>query len=206
MEPPEHARAAAPGASGDPLVGRLLDGRYRILARVARGGMASVYEATDTRLDRTVAVKVMHPGLGDDQEFAERFVREARAAARLNHPHVVGVYDQGDDTSDGTDTVFLVMEYVPGHTLRDVIRKESPMAPRRALVLLEPVVSALAAALTAFAAGALREQRKARRLIEFAKALPAIRSGVARDLMARSGAFELAVAACVAALWLLLGR
>ncbi len=149
MEPPEHARAgaaAAPGAPGDPLVGRLLDGRYRIGARVARGGMASVYEATDTRLDRTVAVKVMHPGLGDDQEFAERFVREARAAARLNHPHVVGVYDQGDDTSDGQDTVFLVMEYVPGHTLRDVIRKEAPMPPTRALALLEPVVSALAAA------------------------------------------------------------
>ena len=146
MEPPEHARAAAPGVSGDPLVGRLLERRYRIGARVARGGMASVYEATDIRLDRTVAVKVMHPGLGDDQEFAERFVREARAAARLNHPHVVGVYDQGDNTSDGTDTVFLVMEYVPGHTLRDVIRKESPMAPRRALALLEPVVSALAAA------------------------------------------------------------
>ena len=149
MEPPEHARAAAapaPGAAGDPLVGRLLDGRYRIGARVARGGMASVYEATDTRLDRTVAVKVMHPGLGDDQEFAERFVREARAAARLNHPHVVGVYDQGDDTSDGQDTVFLVMEYVPGHTLRDVIRKEAPMPPTRALALLEPVVSALAAA------------------------------------------------------------
>jgi serine/threonine-protein kinase len=128
------------------MVGRLLDGRYRILSRVARGGMASVYEATDTRLDRTVAVKVMHPGLGDDQEFAQRFVREARAAARLNHPHVVGVYDQGDDTSDGTDTIFLVMEYVPGHTLRDVLRKEAPMAPARALALLEPVVSALAAA------------------------------------------------------------
>ena len=146
MEPSEHARAAAPGVAGDPMVGRLLDRRYRIGARVARGGMASVYEATDTRLDRTVAVKVMHPGLGDDQEFAERFVREARAAARLNHPHVVGVYDQGDDTSDGTDTVFLVMEYVPGHTLRDVIRKEAPMPPSRALALLEPVVSALAAA------------------------------------------------------------
>lgn len=146
MEPSEHARAAAPGAAGDPMVGRLLDGRYRILARVARGGMASVYEATDTRLDRTVAVKVMHPGLGDDQDFAQRFVREARAAARLNHPHVVGVYDQGDDTSDGTDTIFLVMEYVPGHTLRDVLRKEAPMAPARALALLEPVVSALAAA------------------------------------------------------------
>ena len=77
----------------------------------------------------------MHPGLGDDQEFAERFVREARAAARLNHPHVVGVYDQGDDTSDGQDTVFLVMEYVPGHTLRDVIRKEAPMPPVKALAL-----------------------------------------------------------------------
>lgn len=146
MEPSEHARATASGAAGDPLVGRLLDGRYRIGARVARGGMASVYEATDTRLDRLVAVKVMHPGLGDDQEFAQRFVREARAAARLNHPHVVGVYDQGDDDSDGTDTVFLVMEYVPGHTLRDVVRKEAPMPPARALALLEPVVSALAAA------------------------------------------------------------
>lgn len=151
MEPPEHARTAAPGPSatpggGDPLVGRLLDRRYRIGPRIARGGMASVYEATDTRLDRTVAVKVMHPGLGDDDDFAQRFVREAKAAARLNHPNVVGVYDQGDDTSDGTDTVFLVMEYVPGHTLRDVIRKEAPMPPARALALLEPVVSALAAA------------------------------------------------------------
>ena len=142
MEPSEHARAAAPGHAGDPLVGRLLDGRYRIGPRIARGGMASVHEATDIRLDRTVAVKVMHPGLGDDDEFAQRFVREARAAARLNHPHVVGVYDQGDD--DGT--VFLVMEYVPGHTLRDVVRKEAPMPPSRAVALLEPVVSALAAA------------------------------------------------------------
>ncbi|CAA9383023.1 MAG: Probable serine/threonine-protein kinase pknL [uncultured Nocardioides sp.] len=142
MEPSEHARPPAPGHAGDPLVGRLLDGRYRIGPRIARGGMASVHEATDTRLDRTVAVKVMHPGLGDDDEFAQRFVREARAAARLNHPNVVGVYDQGDD--DGT--VFLVMEHVPGHTLRDVVRKEAPMPPSRAVALLEPVVSALAAA------------------------------------------------------------
>ncbi len=141
MEPPEHARGAGRAAT-DALVGRLLDRRYRIGPRIARGGMASVYEATDIRLDRTVAVKVMHPGLGDDDDFAQRFVREARAAARLNHPHVVGVYDQGDD--DGV--VFLAMEYVPGHTLRDVIRKEAPMSPSRALSLLEPVVSALAAA------------------------------------------------------------
>lgn len=139
MEPNERAQRAV---SGDPMVGRLLDGRYLIGPRIARGGMAGVYEATDTRLDRTVAVKVMHAGLGDDDEFSRRFVREARAAARLNHPHVVAVHDQGDD--DGT--LFLVMEFVPGHTLRDVIRKEAPMAPLRALSLLEPVVSALAAA------------------------------------------------------------
>ena len=92
----------ATGWRDDPLIGRLLDGRYRIGARVARGGMASVYEATDLRLDRTVAVKVMHPGLGDDDEFAARFVREARSAARLSHPNVVAVYDQGEE--DGTSS------------------------------------------------------------------------------------------------------
>jgi serine/threonine-protein kinase len=124
------------------MAGRLLDGRYRIGPRIARGGMASVYEATDLRLDRTVAVKVMHPGLGDDDEFAARFVREARSAARLSHPNVVAVYDQGDE--DGT--VYLAMELVDGITLRDVIRKESPMPPARALALLDPVLSALAAA------------------------------------------------------------
>jgi serine/threonine-protein kinase len=137
-----HARKGTAAATGDPLIGRLLDGRYRIGARIARGGMASVYEATDLRLDRTVAVKVMHPGMGDDEEFAARFVREARAAARLSHPNVVAVYDQGDE--DGT--VFLAMELVPGHTLRDLIRKESPMPPARALTLLDPVLSALASA------------------------------------------------------------
>jgi len=126
----------------DPLVGRLLDGRYQIGARIARGGMAGVYEATDVRLDRTVAVKVMHPGMADDGDFAARFVREARAAAKLSHPNVVAVFDQGDE--DGT--VYLAMEYVPGHTLRDVIRKEAPMPPAKALALLEPVLSALGAA------------------------------------------------------------
>ena len=132
----------APASVSDPLVGRLLDGRYRISGRIARGGMATVYEAMDLRLDRTVAIKVMHPGLGDDDEFAGRFVSEARSAARLSHPNVVAVYDQGND--DGT--VFLAMEMVPGHTLRDTIGKEAPMSPARALALLEPVVSALAAA------------------------------------------------------------
>ncbi len=128
--------------AADPLIGRVLDGRYRVGPRIARGGMATVYEALDLRLDRVCAVKVMHSGLGDDHDFASRFVREARSAARLSHPNVVGVFDQGDD--DGT--LFLAMEYVPGHTLRDVIRKEAPMAPAKALTLIEPVLAALGAA------------------------------------------------------------
>jgi serine/threonine-protein kinase len=126
----------------DHLSGRVLDNRYLIGSRIARGGMATVYEANDLRLDRTVAVKVMHPGLGDDDEFAARFVAEARSAAKLSHPNVVSVFDQGND--DGT--VFLAMELIPGHTLRDTIGKEAPLSPARTLALLEPVVSALAAA------------------------------------------------------------
>jgi serine/threonine protein kinase/beta-lactam-binding protein with PASTA domain len=126
----------------DPMIGRTLEGRYLVGARVARGGMATVYEATDLRLDRVCALKVMHAGLGDDDDFAGRFVREARAAARLSHPNVVSIFDQGDD--DGT--VFLAMEYVRGHTLRDLIRSEAPMPPARALALLDPVLAALAAA------------------------------------------------------------
>ena len=128
--------------TSDYLVGRTLDGRYRVGARVARGGMATVYEALDTRLDRVVALKVMHGGLGDDNDFAHKFVQEARAAARLSHPNVVAVFDQGDD--DGT--LFLAMEYVPGHTLREVVRDNAPMKPARALDLLAPILSALSAA------------------------------------------------------------
>ena len=105
MQQDRHAQAGDAAGTSDPMNGRLLDGRYRVGARIARGGMAGVYEATDHRLDRLCAVKVMHPGLGDDEEFAARFVREARSAARLDHPNVVAVFDQGDD--DGT--VFLVI-------------------------------------------------------------------------------------------------
>ncbi|TQK70649.1 MULTISPECIES: Stk1 family PASTA domain-containing Ser/Thr kinase [unclassified Nocardioides] len=143
------ARPGDPARIQDHQHGRLLDGRYRIGIRIARGGMASVYEAVDTRLDRTVAVKIMHPGLGDsttqdDDSFARRFVSEAKAAARISHPNVVAVFDQGRDESDGT--VYLVMEYVPGHTLRDTVTKDAPMSPERALALLDPVLSALGAA------------------------------------------------------------
>ena len=128
--------------SADALIGRVLDGRYLVGPKIARGGMATVYEATDLRLDRTVAVKVMHAGLADDEEFVARFQREARSAARLAHHNVVAVFDTGDDHG----TLFLVMEYVPGLTLRDLIRKEAPLSPAKALAMIEPVLSALAAA------------------------------------------------------------
>ena len=137
-------------STSDPLVGHVLDGRYQILHRIARGGMATVYSATDTRLDRMVAVKVMHVGLGDDADFARKFDREARAAARLSHPHVVSVFDQGDGArSDGSVDVgrpYIVMELVEGRTLRSVISREAPLSPQRALSMIEPVLSALAAA------------------------------------------------------------
>ena len=98
--------------------------------------MATVYRAVDTRLTRTVALKVMHVGLGDDAEFARKFDREARAAARLSHPNVVSVFDQGTD--DGRP--YIVMEYVEGRTLRDVINREAPLPPLRALEIIEPVL------------------------------------------------------------------
>src|SRR5512141_3364622 len=101
----------------DPLEGRLLDGRYSVRSRIARGGMATVYLALDRRLGRDVAVKIMHHHLADDQSFHTRFIREARSAARLSHPNVVQVYDQG---SDG-DLLYLAMEYLPGRTLREVL-------------------------------------------------------------------------------------
>jgi len=126
----------------DPLTGRLLDGRYEVGRLVARGGMATVYEAVDIRLERTVAIKVMHPALAADAEFVARFIREARSAARLSHPNVVAVYDQG---SDG-DAVYLAMEYVDGATLRDLMRMRGRLAPADALVIFEQVLGALGAA------------------------------------------------------------
>ncbi len=128
----------------DPLVGRTLEGRYRILSRLARGGMSVVYEAVDTRLDRLVAVKVMSAALSADPAFSDRFSREARAAARLSHLNAVAVYDQGED--DDTGLVFLVMELVDGRTLRELIREHGRFSPAEAVSIMEPVLSALAAA------------------------------------------------------------
>ncbi|MEU0516180.1 Stk1 family PASTA domain-containing Ser/Thr kinase [Streptosporangium sp. NPDC006007] len=126
----------------DPLVGKLLDGRYRVESRIARGGMATVYLALDVRLDRTVAVKVMHRSLAEDPSFVRRFIGEAKSVASLSHPNVVHVFDQGTDG----DNVYLSMEYVPGRTLRDVLRTRGRLPAREALEVMIPVLAALGAA------------------------------------------------------------
>jgi serine/threonine-protein kinase len=124
------------------LLGRVFDGRYRVQSHIADGGMASVYLALDTRLDRDVALKVLRHDLAQDDAFVSRFKREARSAARLSHPNVVSVFDQGED--DGH--MFLAMEYVPGQTLREVMKAEGPLTPRAALDIMGPVLQALGAA------------------------------------------------------------
>ena len=124
------------------LIERVLDGRYRVLSHLADGGMATVYVALDQRLDRKVALKVMRSDLAQDESFVSRFRREARSAAKLSHPNVVAVYDQGED--DGH--VFLTMELVNGLTLRQVMQAEGPLTPRAALDIIDPVLRALGAA------------------------------------------------------------
>ncbi len=126
----------------DPVVGLVLEGRYRLEERVARGGMSTVYAATDLRLHKTVAVKVMAEHLAHDPTFVDRFTREARAAAMLSHPNVVGVSDQGSDQG----LVFLVMELVRGRTLRDLLQARGRLTVAEAFAVLEPVLSGLTAA------------------------------------------------------------
>mgnify|MGYP001052455409 CR=1 FL=1 len=149
MRIPADRSCRAPGTPGTPhapatesLIGEVLEGRYRIDAYLARGGMSPVYRGVDTRLDRPVAIKVMTPQYAADPTFLVRFEREARAAARLDNPHVVGVYDQGRDG----ENVFLVMELVDGGTLRDLVHQQGQLSVRTALSVLEPTLDALAAA------------------------------------------------------------
>lgn len=118
---------------------RVLSGRYRIVRHLARGGMAEVYLAHDQLLDRPVAVKVLFPELASDASFVERFRREARAAAGLNHHNIVSVYDFGEDAG----SYFIVMEYVDGETLRDIIRTSGAMAPARVVELGAEMAAAL---------------------------------------------------------------
>jgi len=126
----------------DPLTGRLLDGRYAVSSRIAYGGMATVYLALDTRLDRQVALKVMHADLARDDEFVHRFISEAKSVARLSHQNVVAVYDQG---ADGP-FLYLAMEYVPGRTLKDVLNERGRFSPAEALDIMSGVLDGLAAA------------------------------------------------------------
>ena len=127
------------------LTGELIDDRYELTALLATGGMATIYSAIDTRLDRKVAVKIMHPHLAQDEDFVGRFIREAKAAASLSHPNIVAVQDQGWNQS-GVPAVFIVMELVEGHTLRDYIFERGKLTVDDALSFIEPVLSALAAA------------------------------------------------------------
>src|SRR5579863_950499 len=129
-------------APADMLTGRMLDGRYHVRTRIAHGGMATVYLATDTRLDREVALKVMHADLARDADFVGRFIGEAKSVARLSHPNIVGVYDQGADGQH----LYLVMEYVPGRTLRALLRERGWLPWQEALSVMDPVLAGLAAA------------------------------------------------------------
>jgi serine/threonine-protein kinase len=130
--------------SASPLLGSLLDDRYRLGSVIARGGMATVFLATDTRLDRPVAVKVMHRALADDPEFVARFTREAKASAKLSAAEVVAVHDYGTDRNTGL--AYLVMEHVRGINLRQLVQERGALTPTRAVSLIEPVLRALAAA------------------------------------------------------------
>ncbi|NTV38938.1 MAG: serine/threonine protein kinase, partial [Demequinaceae bacterium] len=129
----------------DPLLGRLIDGRYEVRERIAAGGMATVYLALDKRLERLVAVKVMHATFGTDSdqgEFASRFRREAKASARLTHPGLVRVYDQGTDG----DLSYLTMEYVDGENLRTRLNHEATLTVGESLGMIEAILDALSAA------------------------------------------------------------
>jgi eukaryotic-like serine/threonine-protein kinase len=126
----------------DALIGRMLDGRYHVRSRIAHGGMATVYLATDTRLDRLVALKVMHAELTRDADFVNRFIGEAKSVAGLSHPNIVAVFDQG---SDG-QFLYLSMEYVPGRTLRSLLRERRWFPAGEALEIMDPILAGLAAA------------------------------------------------------------
>ena len=127
------------------LSGQLIDNRYELLKIIANGGMGTIYEGIDIRLDRKVAVKIMHPHLAQDEEFISRFIREAKAAASLSHPNIVNVMDQGWNQS-GIPAVFLVMELVEGQTLRELISQKEKFSVNETINYLSPVVSALSAA------------------------------------------------------------
>ena len=139
MNPPPFA--SAPAGAGPITVGAVVAGRYRVTARLGAGGMATIYRAVDESLERDVAIKVLHPHLADDASLLARFRSEARAAAGLLHPHIVNVFDQGV-----ADLPFIVMEFVDGPSLREVLLQRGRLTPGEALAVVEPICTALARA------------------------------------------------------------
>jgi len=122
---------------------RVLGGRYRLGAVIGHGGMAEVHRGRDVRLGRDVAIKLLRPELARDPSFQTRFRREAQAAASLNHPAIVAVYDTGEDHSDGVVTPYIVMEHVEGRTLREVLAAEGRLLPQRAMEITAQICAAL---------------------------------------------------------------
>ncbi len=122
---------------------RLLGGRYELDGVVGRGGMAEVYRARDIRLDRIVAIKTLRTDLARDQIFQARFRREAQSAASLNHPSIVAVYDTGEDMATGVPVPYIVMEYVDGRTVRDLLQEGHRLLPERLLEIIDGVLRAL---------------------------------------------------------------
>jgi serine/threonine-protein kinase len=127
------------------MTGEIIDGRYQLESLIASGGMASIFKAIDLRLDRPVAVKIMHPHLANDEEFVQRFIREAKATAAITHPNVVAIQDQGWNTG-GSPAVFIVMEFIDGFTLRDLLAQQGQLSTEDLLKYMTPVASALAQA------------------------------------------------------------
>jgi len=127
------------------LTGELIDNRYLLQRQIASGGMATIYAGLDTRLDRPVAVKIMHAHLANDEAFVSRFIKEAKATAALSHPNIVSIQDQGWNEG-GPPAVFLVMELVEGSTLRDYLNENGSLTVEQTLQLITPVLSALSAA------------------------------------------------------------
>ena len=122
---------------------RLLGGRYQVGELLGYGGMAEVHRGRDLRLGRDVAIKMLRTDLARDATFQERFRREAQNSAALNHPAIVAVYDTGEDRNSSGATPYIVMEYVEGETLRDVLRREGVLAPERAMSLAADICGAL---------------------------------------------------------------
>ncbi len=118
--------------------GSMIDGRYKVISRLGAGGMADVFLAEDQQLGRQIALKLLHGRFAEDPGFVERFRREARAAAGLQHPHVVSVYDRGSYES----TYYIAMEYLPGRTLKRLIHDEAPLAPVRAIEITLQILQA----------------------------------------------------------------